>query len=259
MTKNILLTNDDGIYAEGLWALYKRFAPQHAVTVVAPDRERSAVGHGITLYKPLRQTKIEVGDGLCGYAVSGTPVDCIKMGLMKILDKRPDLVISGINLGANVGININYSGTVAAAREAAIYKVPAIAVSVKGDDLMEYDEAARFTAHLAEQVFKKGLPSGTILNVNIPDIPMEEVVGTRISRQAIELYTEYLEKRVDPRNRTYYWHGHVPTTSLNSPDADAVALDRNYISITPIKCDMTDYSLLEELKGWGIGKKKSQS
>lgn len=259
MTKNILLTNDDGIYAEGLWALYKRFTPRHAVTVVAPDRERSAVGHGITLFQPLRKTKIYVRDGLWGYAVSGTPVDCIKMGLIKILDKRPDLVISGINLGANVGININYSGTVAAAREAAIYKVPAIAVSVKGNELMDYDEAARFIAQLAENVFKNGLPFGTILNVNIPDMPMEEIAGIRISRQAIEEYTEYLEKRVDPRNRAYYWHGHVPQTSFDNLDFDAVALDKNYICITPIKCDMTDYSLLEELKGWEIGKKKTQT
>ncbi len=122
---------------------------------------------------------------------------------------------------------------------------------------MNYDEAASFIAQLAENVFQNGLPSGTILNVNIPDIPMEEIAGIRISRQAIEEYTEYLEKRVDPRNRTYYWHGHVPQTSFDNPDFDAVALDKNYISITPIKCDMTDYSLLEELKGWEIGKKKT--
>ena len=116
---NILLTNDDGIYAEGLWALYRRFSPKHAVTVVAPDRERSAVGHGITLHQPLRATKISVDRDFHGYAVNGTPADCIKISLMEILDKPPDLVISGINLGANVGVNLNYSGTVAAAKEAA--------------------------------------------------------------------------------------------------------------------------------------------
>jgi 5'-nucleotidase len=253
---NILLTNDDGIYAQGLWALYKRFAPQHSVTVVAPDRERSAVGHGITLHRPLRTTWIEVNNGFQGHAVSGTPADCIKLGLMEILDKRPDMVISGINLGANVGININYSGTVAAAKEAALYEVPAIAVSVQGQAAVNYDDAACFISQLAEHVFEKGLPFGTILNVNIPDIPMEKVAGIRISRQATELYTEYLDKRIDPRNRTYYWHGHVAQTPFKSPDADAVALDENYISITPIKCDMTDYSLLEDLKEWEIGKKQ---
>jgi len=254
MKMNILLTNDDGIYAAGLWALYKKLTPQYKVTVVAPDRERSAVGHGITLHQPLRKTKIEMNNGFQGYAISGTPADCIKMGLIEILDKRPDLVISGINAGANVGININYSGTVAAAKEAALYKVPAIAVSVKGDSLMDYDDAAHFTERLAQNVINKGLPFGTILNVNFPDIPMNEVSGVRISRQATALYSEYLEKRVDPRNRSYYWHGHVPQANINAPDVDASALDENFISITPIKCDTTDYSMLEELKGWRLGK-----
>lgn len=250
---NILLTNDDGIYSQGLWALYKKFIDRHSVTVVAPDRERSAVGHGITLHQPLRTTQIEVNNGFKGYAVSGTPADCIKLGLMEILDKKPDMVISGINLGANVGININYSGTVAAAREAALYEVPAIAVSVEGQTAADYDDSAAFISRLAEHVFQKGLPFGTILNVNIPDISIKEVAGIRISRQATDLYTEYLDKRIDPRNRTYYWHGHVPQIPLNNPEIDAVALDENYISITPIKCDMTDYSLLDDLKAWDFG------
>jgi len=252
---NILLTNDDGIYAEGLRVLYKRFALHHAITVVAPDRERSAVGHGITLHQPLRKTKIEVNNGFQGYAVSGTPADCIKMGLMEILDRKPDMVISGINLGANVGVNINYSGTVAAAREAALYQVPAIAVSIKGHAFMNYDDAAYFSLALAENVYKKGLPYGTILNVNIPDIPMEKVAGIRISRQATELYAEYLDKRTDPRNRTYYWHGLDTQTSFKNPDVDVVALNENYITITPLKCDTTDYSMIEVLKQWEIGKK----
>ena len=128
---NILLTNDDGIYAKGLWALYAKFARRHCVTVVAPDRERSAVGHGITLYQPLRTNRVNINNGFTGYAVNGTPADCVKMGLMEILDSKPDMVISGINPGANVGVNINYSGTVAAAKEAALYNVPAIAVSIQ--------------------------------------------------------------------------------------------------------------------------------
>jgi 5'-nucleotidase len=222
--------------------------------VVAPDRERSAVGHGITLHQPLRKTKIEMKNGFQGYAISGTPADCIKMGLMEILAKKPDLVISGSNSGANVGVNINYSGTVAAAREAALYHVPAIAVSIKADGLMKYDDAADFTVRLAEDVFDKGLPSGTILNVNFPDISMKEVAGIRISRQATELYTEYLEERVDPRNRSYFWHGHVPKGNFNTPDVDAVALEENFISITPIKCDATDYSMIEALREWELSK-----
>jgi 5'-nucleotidase len=259
----ILLTNDDGIYAEGLWALYKRFARKHSVTVVAPDRERSAVGHGITLHQPLRSNVLNINQDCVGYAVNGTPTDCIKIGLMEILDTKPDIVVSGINLGANVGVNINYSGTVAAAKEASLYKLPAIAVSMKGHQFASIDDTALFTAQLAENIQKFGLPFGTILNVNIPDIPMDGVKGVRISRQGTELYAEYIEKRIDPRNRIYYWHGLDTQTSFDT-ETDVAALDENFISITPIKCDMTDYRSLEDLKQWkikidSIGKKLSES
>ena len=249
---NILLTNDDGIYADGLWALYEKLVPSHAVTVVAPDRERSAVGHGITLYQPLRTNKITVNNGYHGYAVDGTPVDCIKIGLMEILGMKPDMVISGINPGANVGVNINYSGTVAAAKEATLYKVPAISVSIQGHKTLAYDYAARFTTTLAENVYEKGLPIGTFLNVNIPDIPKNKIQGVRISRQETALYNEFVEKRIDPRNRTYYWHGTDGQTSFSTPESDGTALNENFISITPIQCDATDYAMIEELKGWDI-------
>lgn len=251
---NILLTNDDGIHAQGLWTLYDVLTRRHRVTVVAPDRERSAVGHGITLHQPIRTTRITVNNGSKGYAVDGTPVDCIKMGLMEILGTRPDIVISGINPGANVGVNINYSGTVAAAKEAALYKVPAMAVSIAGHKPVDYKFAAHFTTILAENVHKKGLPFGTILNVNIPDIPVEKIEGVRISKQGTSLYTEHLDKRIDPRNRTYYWHGRDSQTAFTNPDIDGAALEENFISITPIKCDMTDYTMLEELKQWDIDK-----
>lgn len=249
---NLLLTNDDGIYAEGLWALYKKFSTQHDVTVVAPDRERSAVGHGITLHQPLRATKISIDSGLHGYAVNGTPADCIKISLMEILNVTPDLVISGINLGANVGVNLNYSGTVAAAKEAALYKLPAMAVSIKGYQSATFDEAALFTAHLAEMILKRGLPVGTMLNVNIPDTPINGIKGVRMCKQGTMIYAEYIEKRVDPRNRVYYWHGHDSNVSSNNSEYDVVALNEDFISITPIQCDMTDYRLLEDLKHWKI-------
>lgn len=248
----ILLTNDDGIYAEGLWALYKRFSEKHAVTVVAPDRERSAVGHGITLHAPLRANVVEVNTGYLGYAVNGTPADCVKMGLIEILDTRPELVISGINPGANVGVNLNYSGTVAAAREAALYQVPAIAVSMQGQQRNSFDDVAIFITSLADDVLKRGLPNGTSLNVNVPDTPMDRIKGVRISSQGTAIYDEFIEKRVDPRNRTYYWHGFEARTPYGNPDIDVTALEENYISITPIKCDMTDYTMLEDLKKWGI-------
>jgi 5'-nucleotidase len=249
---NILLTNDDGIYADGLWALYEKLVPRHPVTVVAPDRERSAVGHGITLHQPLRAAKITVNNGCQGYAVNGTPVDCVKISFMELLDMKPDMVISGINPGANVGVNINYSGTVAAAKEATLYKVPAISVSIQGYNVSAYTDAALFTAALAENVYEKGLPFGTFLNVNIPDIPKNKIKGVRISRQETTFYNEFVEKRVDPRNQPYYWHGTDSKTFFNSPESDGTALNENFISITPIQCDATDYTMIEELKRWDI-------
>jgi 5'-nucleotidase len=247
---DVLLTNDDGVYAEGLWALYKQLSGKHSVSVVAPDRERSAVGHAITLDEPLRAAQVQVNGGYRGYAVTGTPVDCIKLAILEIFDTKPDLVISGINPGANVGVNLNYSGTVAAAREAALYGIPAIAVSIEGPVVNHYEEAARFIQSLAEKVMEKGLPFGTFLNVNIPNASISTSAGVRFNRQGLELYDEYIEKRTDPRNRTYYWQGCDSPYLSENPDIDGTALNNNFISITPIKCDMTDYNVLEDLKDW---------
>ena len=248
----ILLTNDDGIYAEGLWVLHKRLVVEHDITVVAPDRERSAVGHSITLSEPLRMDRIHVNGDFSGYAVSGTPVDCIKLGILEVLETRPDLVISGINSGANVGIDINYSGTVSAAREAALYGIPAMAISAQGNDIKNYDEIAHFVEVLAKNVFDKGLPYGTILNVNIPNVPLHETSGIKISRQGISLFSEQIEKRIDPRNRVYYWQGGEPDGVFEHSDVDGAVLKEKYISITPIRCDMTDYRMIDDLKRWDI-------
>jgi len=248
----ILLTNDDGIYAEGLWALYDRFSKENTVAVVAPDRERSAVGHGITLHLPLRASQVHINGKGPFYTVSGTPADCIKLSILELFQEKPDLVISGINPGANVGVNINYSGTVAAAKEAALYGLKAIAVSIQGPGCRYYHDAARFIEKLAQQVHQNGLPVGTFLNVNLPDMLMKDIPGVRVSRQGIDFFYEYFKKRVDPRDRVYYWHGCDSTPADGHPDIDANALCDNHISITPIKCDMTDYSMLEDLKTWGI-------
>jgi len=252
---NILLTNDDGIYAPGLWALYRQLQLKNAVTVVAPDRERSAVGHGITLNEPLRLEKVEVNGGFQGYAVSGTPVDCIRLGILEILDTKPDLAVSGINPGINVGIDINYSGTVAAAREAALYGVPAIALSIQGREERHYEAAARVAEVLAEIIFKNGLPHGTILNVNLPDITTRKIAGVMISRQGIPVFSDCFDKRVDPRNKTYYWQGSEFKAVFSHPDMDGAALENDYISITPIQSDMTDYTTMDSLKSWDIEKK----
>ena len=250
---SILLTNDDGIQAPGLWALYRVLAPHHRVMVVAPERERSAVGHGITLHKPLRACKTEVNGGFEGWAVTGTPADCIKLSMVELLDPLPDLVIAGINPGANVGVNLNYSGTVAAAKEAALYGVAAIAVSIQGHQTPLYDEAARFIAHLIPKVRSKGLPPGVFLNVNVPNLELRRMAGVRLSRQGCDLYDEYFEKRRDPRNRQYYWQGFESQPTYTHPDADGALLDQNYIAITPVRCDMTDYDLLEEMQEWDLG------
>jgi 5'-nucleotidase len=247
---NILLTNDDGIYAPGLAALYRHLATENDVAVIAPDREQSAVGHGITLNKPLRAHKMTIPNAFEGYAVSGTPADCIKMGVLEILKTNPDLVISGINPGANVGVNINYSGTVAAAKEAALYGITAMAVSIHSRQVESYEAAAVFIAHLAPDICARGLPAGTFLNVNIPNRPLAEIAGVQFSRLDMDFFPEYIDKRVDPRQRTYYWQGCDSLPQGKSVDIDGSALCEDFISITPIKCDQTDYEVLETLRQW---------
>ncbi|BBO78927.1 5'-nucleotidase SurE [Desulfosarcina widdelii] len=243
----VLLTNDDGIYAPGLWALYQAFAEQHRVCVVAPDRERSAVGHGITLHQPIRSQKTRINGGATGFAVNGTPADCVKLGLAELLETPPELVVSGINPGANVGVNVNYSGTVAAAKEAAMAGIPAMAVSITAPGDRHMKDAAVVAASFCRQMMDWKLPQGTFLNVNFPDLPKERIRGVRWSRQGANGCAQHFEKRLDPRNRTYYWQGCDAQGGYDRPDIDGAALQENYISITPIKCDMTDYDALNEL------------
>ncbi|BBO82149.1 5'-nucleotidase SurE [Desulfosarcina ovata subsp. sediminis] len=248
----ILLTNDDGIHAPGLWALHHALAGHHAVTVVAPDRERSAVGHGITLHQPIRLESARVNGSAQGYAVSGTPADCVKLGLAELFDRRPDLVLSGINPGANVGVNVNYSGTVAAAKEAAIAGIPAIAVSIKAPGRDHLAAAARFAEGFSRQVMARGIPTGTFLNLNFPDLPMDEIRGVRWSRQGTDGVAQHFEKRRDPRDRTYYWQACDQQDGYAQTDVDGGALAGRFISVTPIKCDMTDYDTLRTLSEWEI-------
>ncbi len=250
----ILLTNDDGIYAPGLWALHDSLTRHHRVTVVAPDRERSAVSHGITLHRPLRAEAVRPAGTAGGYAVNGTPADCVKLGILEILEAPPDLVIAGINPGANVGISIHYSGTVSAAREGALYGICSLAVSMNTTNgrVHHYDDAARFVRSLAETAVRQGLPFGTLLNVNIPDRPPAKIAGVRISRQGVALITEYFEKRMDPRNRAYHWLGGDIQTFDDDLDIDWTALTRDYITVTPIKCDTTDYETLGALSRWAV-------
>lgn len=251
ITMNILLTNDDGIHAEGLWAMEKALSGEHQTTVVAPDTERSAVGHSITLIHPLRVNKIQTNGGW-GHAVSGTPADCVKLAVLEILEARPDLVVSGINPGPNVGVNLNYSGTVSAAKEAALIGIPAIAVSQGSNPDQGYDVAAKFVAVLIPKIMENGLPEGTFLNVNVPACSPDQIEGIRITKQGISPLKEAFFRRTDPREQTYYWQGTETQIFDQDMDTDGAVLCRNYISITPIQCDMTDYQAMEYLKSWDI-------
>lgn len=249
---HILLTNDDGIHAPGLWALHAALSRRHRVTVVAPDRERTAVGHAITLDRPLRAVPLTVNGGAPGYAVNGTPADCVKLALLEILDGRPDLVVAGLNAGANVGVNIAYSGTVAAAKEAALARIAAIAASIDGREPYPFAAAAEFIARLAETVHARGLPAGSFLNVNFPNRPPGQIAGVRVSRHGLAAFAEYVDKRVDPRNRVYYWQGADMQTFDEDLEVDGGALKQGFITVTPITCDANDYRLLEDLKRWAL-------
>jgi len=248
----VLLTNDDGIHAPGLWELVEVFSRRHQVTVVAPDRERSAVSHGITLHQPIRYKVVRKKDEVTAFAVSGTPADCVKLALAKLLDHRPDLVVSGINPGANVGINLNYSGTVAAAKEATLSGIPAMAVSVKVPG-NEWDAVvANFIESLSAQMMRMNLPVGTFLNVNVPNLPFEKIRGVRWCKQGNGLNRQFFEERLDPRDRGYYWQGVDEQALYAEPDVDGSALVERYVSITPVRCDMTDHDTLKKLSGWEI-------
>ncbi len=248
----VMLTNDDGILAEGLLSLYHRFSQYEQVTVIAPDRERSAVSHGITLHTPLRCRQVSFANGIKGYAVNGLPADCIKLGLSELLEEKPDMVISGINAGANLGINVNYSGTVAAAKEAALFGIPAIAVSIVNGQAFNFDEVARFVEKFAVKVALEGLEIGTFLNLNFPNRPLDQIEGIQISRQGIMPFQEYMVKRFDPRQRAYYWQGNDTQPIHLASDTDSAVVSQGKISITPIKCDMTDYNGIKLLKKWGL-------
>jgi 5'-nucleotidase len=249
---HILLTNDDGIFSDGLTALYRQMVRNHSVTVIAPDRERSAVGHGITLHQPLRAKRIRMDHGGRCYAVNGTPADCIKLGVLELMNELPDLVVSGINPGANIGINAHYSGTVAAAREATLYRLKAVAVSVDYSETIAYAEIAEFIDSLAEKVVRNEAVPGTFFNINVPSVSFSRIRGIRVTRQGTFSVIDGFEKRVDPRNRTYYWQKVSGMRSDMAEDMDGYALEEHCISITPMTCDMTDYDAIHKMKDSGL-------
>ncbi len=245
----ILVSNDDGIHAEGLKKLASALKRVGVVYVVAPDREQSAASHSLTLHRPLRVERVAEGV----YAVDGTPTDCISIAVNRLLPKRPDIVVSGINRGENLGEDISYSGTVSAAMEGTLLDIPSIAVSlvIRNSARPDYTEAARFAVKLVRFILRKGLPPDTLLNVNVPST--KKIKGYRITKQGKRRFGDVVTEKVDPRGKKYYWIGGEPLKWEGGKDSDFYAVERGYISITPVHLDMTNYSSIEELKGWRLG------
>ncbi|MCX7634275.1 MAG: 5'/3'-nucleotidase SurE [Syntrophales bacterium] len=242
-----LLTNDDGIYARGLAALHRELSKDADCLVVAPEVEQSAVGHAITIARPLMVRKARKNGQFLGYAVTGTPADCVKIGIRELSEQPVALVVSGINRGANVGINVIYSGTVSAATESAILGVPSLAVSLDSYRDTDYRFAATFARRMAAYIVSHPLP-GVAINVNVPALPPEEIKGVVVVKQGRARLMESFERRVDPRDNIYYWlAGESQIADDDAEDSDAVALSRGYITVTPLQCDLTRYDLLATL------------
>lgn len=250
----ILVTNDDGIYSSGIAALADALKEIAEVIVVAPSEEQSAVGHGITMKNPLRVTKYHKNGSFFGYAVEGTPADCVKMGIRNIMGESPDLVISGINHGSNTAINIIYSGTVSAAREAAIMDVPAIAISVTSHDAKDFRYAGKVAKLLAQKVIEHRLPRGTLVNVNVPNFPENEIAGILVTEQSKAKWDDIYEKRTDPFGKDYYWLTGKLVEIENENQSDQFAIKNKFVSVTPIHFDLTDYDTFEKMKSWEIEK-----
>ncbi len=248
----ILVSNDDGISSVGINKLVEELKKIGEVIVVAPATEQSAAGHSITMKNPLRVKKHFVNNSLFGYAVNGTPADCIKMGIKNILIEKPDLVISGINNGSNAAINVIYSGTVSAAREAAIMDVPSLAISVDSHTPKHYEYAAKLAAKLAKLVCEKKLRTGTLLNVNVPDLPEEEIKGIALTKQGISRWDDFFEERVDPYGVNYYWLTGKMEFLDSEKDRDVIAIQNGYASVTPIHFDLTDYNMFNTMKDWDL-------
>jgi 5'-nucleotidase len=250
----VLLTNDDGIHSPGLHALAAALAAHHEIAVVAPEHERSATGHAITLHKPLRATPaaVPVAGRVRAWATNGTPADCIVLGVVELLGERPDLIVSGINVGANLGLDLTYSGTVSGAMEGAILGIPSIAVSVASFVDVRFDVAAAFVEQLARRVAAHRLPPDALINVNVPNLPRERIRGVALTRQSMRRYLARLERRTDPRGRHYYWLTGEREPVDDQEGTDGWAVTRGYISVTPIHLNMTDERLVRELATWGL-------
>ena len=254
MAKHILVTNDDGVFAPGLFALVEEMRKLGRVTVLAPDRNWSGGGHVKTLDRALRIREVRLADGTQAFAGDGAPSDCVALATLGFFKEPIDLVVSGINAGANLGHDVTYSGTVTAAMEAVIAGVPGIAVSLEViDNLTEdvdYSVASRAAAQVVQQVIENGLAHEILLNVNVPALSADKIRGIALTRQGLRVYHSRLDERSDPRGRPYYWIGGEAPTGVPERGTDVGALAEGFVSITPLQLDLTAYRALTDLNTW---------
>ncbi|MBK9332258.1 MAG: 5'/3'-nucleotidase SurE [Ignavibacteria bacterium] len=249
----VLISNDDGIESEGIKALWREIRKFADVIVVAPNTQQSAVGHSITVSNPIRVNKNLIDKNFYGYAVEGSPADSVKLAIRNLLKgKKIDLLLSGINHGANTAINIIYSGTVSAATEGTILGIPSIAFSLASFTDRDFSVAAKFASVISKMVLKKGLPRGTLLNVNIPAKPAGKIKGVLVTKQGKSYWDDYYDSRIDPNKREYFWLTGKMASLDKSIEFDQKAMEEGYITVTPIQYDLTDYKMLEELKDWKL-------
>jgi 5'-nucleotidase len=244
----ILVSNDDGIDAPGIDALVRELKKIGDVIVVAPDKQRSAVGHAITMNYPLRVTRFLKDRKFFGYAVEGTPADCVKLAIASLVPRKPDILVSGVNHGSNTAINVIYSGTVSAATEGTVLGIPSIAVSLTTHGAADFRESARFARTIASVVLKKGLPEATLLNVNVPAGRPKGKRRVKLTRQGKTRWVESFDVRMDPNNKEYYWLMGKLEIMDHAADTDEIAVRNGFISVTPIHYDLTDYATLERLR-----------
>ncbi len=249
----ILVSNDDGIRAAGILALADSLRAVGEVVVVAPERNWSAVGHTKTMHKPLRASEVPLLDGITAFQTSGSPSDCVALALLGLVGRPIDLVVSGINQGANMGTDILYSGTFAAASEATVAGVSAFSISLDAGAYLNYRPAALFAAEVARRILEERGERPWLLNINVPDLPDGEPGGVEVTRLGQRLYQDALVERLDPRGRRYYWIGGEVPTGVVEEGTDIGALAAGHISVTPIRLDLTDHGRLEEVR-WISGR-----
>jgi len=246
---NILVTNDDGIDSPGIAALVHAMRTLGDVVVVAPDRQQSAVGHALTVSSPLRAVKFHRDGEVFGWAVNGTPADCVKLAISALLEKMPDIVVSGINHGSNTSVNAIYSGTVSAATEGALNGIPSMAVSLTAfDPTSDMSVAADVAHNIASRLLTLGLPHGTLLNVNVPAIPREEFKGIRVTRQGHSVWQDSYERRIDPHGSEYFWLTGELVMVKELEDADDLIVKQGYAAVTPLHYELTNFSVLNDLR-----------